>query len=159
VTSGTRLLCPSAPCEPGAVLVGVVLTDGRVAFAADRLVVETEFVQVARQGRAPEKRFRFASPCLRHGCAQWAHDRCGVIDSVIDGAEAAEFDGDLPACSIRPECRWFAQAGANACAICPAVITDLREDAVPIAGSTAATAPSAGLPSGTRVARPPNAPG
>jgi hypothetical protein len=31
----------------------------------------------------------------------------------------------LPRCSIRANCRWFDQQGADACRVCPFVITDL----------------------------------
>lgn len=127
MTNGPAL-CPSSPCQEGAILLGIVLRDGRIAFAADQLVVDADFVHVAAQGRAPEKRFRFASPCLRGGCEQWTGGRCSVIDSVLTDV-APSAGSELPACSIRARCRWFSQAGADACRVCPAVITDLRADA------------------------------
>ncbi len=65
-------------------LVGVVLSDGRVGFAADRIEVDAEFVRTASEGRVPEKRFRFASPCARGACSQWTGSRCGVIDRVME---------------------------------------------------------------------------
>jgi hypothetical protein len=135
------ILCPSARCEEGALLVGIVMADGRVAFAADRLVVNQEFVQIARAGRAPEKRFRFSSPCLKAGCGQWTGDRCGVIDSVLAATDARAEPQELPECSIRPQCRWFRQSGADACAACPEVITDMRVDA---AGQDAEACAAAG---------------
>lgn len=125
-----RLLCPSAPCTEGAILVGVVLADGRVAFAAEETRIDAEFVSIARAGRAPEARFRFASPCARGACRQWTGTRCGVIDDVLEEvptelrASATPGVDALPACSIRAECRWFDQSGADACAVCPVVITD-----------------------------------
>jgi hypothetical protein len=122
--SDRRLLCPSSRCEEGAVLVGVVLSDGRVGYAADRVEIDAEFVRTASEGRAPERRFRFASPCARCACSQWTGTRCGVIDRVMDAT--AGIPGALPACSIRDQCRWFDQSGAEACAVCPLVITDLR---------------------------------
>lgn len=118
-----RLMCPSAPCEPGAVLLGVVVAPGQVAYVSDRIVIDEEFVQIARAGRSPEKRFRFSSPCVRGACRQWTGTRCGVADAVIDSAGSHE-SGALPTCSIRPTCRWFHQVGAAACATCPEVLTD-----------------------------------
>ena len=32
----------------------------------------------------------------------------------------------VPHCGIRTTCRWFAQSGAEACAVSPLVVTDLR---------------------------------
>jgi hypothetical protein len=122
--------CPSARCTPGAILLGIVLPDGRVAYARDRVVIDREFVEVAQNGRPPEQRFRFSSPCVESGCRQWTGARCSVIDDVVDFA-AAEATGPpspdaLPACSIRPTCRWFRQQGALACAVCPEIVTDQR---------------------------------
>ena len=77
------LRCPSARCEPGAILLGIVLPGGRVAYAADRLVINEEFVAIAKQGRSPEARFRFSSPCARGACQQWTGSGCGVIDAVL----------------------------------------------------------------------------
>jgi len=116
-------LCPSARCQEDAILLGVVLEDGSVSFLDQRAKVDRFFVQLARQGRTPEKRFRFADKCLKSGCQQWTGSRCGVIDRLM--ADNAGFAVELPACSIRLECRWHQQHGANACAICPEVITDL----------------------------------
>ncbi|NUQ93809.1 MAG: hypothetical protein HOQ11_01575 [Gemmatimonadaceae bacterium] len=118
-------LCPSARCEEGAILVGVVLGDGRVAYAAEEARIDAEFVAIAREGRQPESRFRFAGRCVQGACRQWTGSRCGVIDRVLDEglAAAASMPATLPQCSIRAQCRWFDQAGADACAACPVVIT------------------------------------
>jgi hypothetical protein len=127
------ILCPSWSCEAGASLIGIVLADGSVAFSKERIVIDAAFVEVARQGRSPEKRFRFSSPCRRAGCVQWTDGKCGVVDRVIDehrvrpdhepaGAEGGDFV--LPECSIRPQCRWHLQSGDEACRACPEVRTD-----------------------------------
>ena len=122
-----KILCPSAPIHDGAILVGIVMSDGRVAFASDRIVVDAEFVQIARQGSSPETRFRFGGTCHKSGCVQWTGGRCGVIDRVMEAAPLGA-PSELPECSLRSQCRWFDQRGAAACAVCPEVITDMRED-------------------------------
>ena len=122
-----RLMCPSAPCEPGAVLLGVVVAPGQVAYIGEPVVIDDEFVQIARAGRSPEKRFRFSAPCVRGACRQWTGTRCGVVDAVMESAGPRDA-ADLPACSIRPACRWFHQSGAAACATCPEVLTDNSTD-------------------------------
>ena len=68
-------LCPSACCEEGAILVGIILPNGSVAFASDRIEVDKEFVDIARKGRTPEKRFRFGNRCVENACKQWAGRR------------------------------------------------------------------------------------
>ena len=125
-------LCPSSNCKEGAILLGIVLADGNVAFAKDRIVVDQDFVaRATREGsHPPETRFRFSSPCAQSACKQWTGARCGVIDSVMDETAAAGYtpavSQDLPACSIRSQCRWFSQTGAEACAVCDIVVTDTR---------------------------------
>ena len=69
-------------------------------------------------------------------CAQWTGSRCGVIDTVLTTPDRPAVPERLPHCGIRSTCRWYAQSGAEACAVCPLVITDLREPeaAAPAAG-------------------------
>ena len=119
-------LCPSARCEEDAFLLGVVQEDGTVAFLSDRIKVDRFFVELARQGRTPEKRFRFADTCMKAGCQQWTGSRCGVIDRLV--TDNPEFEGALPKCAIRSECRWHMQHGTRACAICPLVVTNLIQE-------------------------------
>jgi hypothetical protein len=119
------VLCPSYRCQDGAILLGIVLAGGRVAFAADRIVIDQEFVDIARQGRPPEKRFRFGGKCVQAACRQWTSGRCGVIDKVLVDLGTDSVPEDLPRCSIRPQCRWYLQSGPQACGACPEVITDL----------------------------------
>jgi len=76
-------LCPSAPLEPDVVLVGVVLTNGRVAYAAERLELGEEFIGAASKFDSPERLFRFASPCRQNGCQQWTSKHCGVINFLL----------------------------------------------------------------------------
>jgi hypothetical protein len=129
-TRAGRCLCPSAQCEPGAILLGIVGADGLVGYITPKVTVDEHFVTEAHKGRAPEKRFRFSQPCVTTGCTNWTGTRCGVIDAVLN--EVAERDlsrvdrHSLPKCSIRSRCRWFAQDRTEACLVCPLVITDLR---------------------------------
>jgi hypothetical protein len=115
------VLCPSARCEPGATVIGVVGADGKVGYVRPRVEIDEDFVKRARGGRTPERRFRFAQPCVESGCRHWTGARCGVIDAAInlDPPPAAE----LPRCSIRAQCRWFSQSGVPACRVCPLVVT------------------------------------
>lgn len=123
----TTLLCPSARCEPGALLLGIVQANGEIAFTPDRIEIDDDFVKTARHGRTPESRFRFASHCRQGGCERWRDGRCGVVDAIVTEAGESDFAGvaELPNCSVRDSCRWFAQSGAGACGICPLVITEL----------------------------------
>jgi hypothetical protein len=111
------------------VLIGIVGGDGRLGQISPPLPVDAEFVARAEAGRTPESRFRFAEPCAEGDCNQWAGDRCGLIEEMLDSpqgiAEASE-GAALPRCGIRSSCRWFAERGPDACAICPLVVRNSR---------------------------------
>lgn len=116
------LTCPSARCEAGATLLGIVTGDGTVAYLSPPLQIDQAFVDRAAEGRPPEQRFRFAAPCVESGCGRWTGSRCEVIDAVATAE--VEPPAELPQCSIRSSCRWFAQSGRDACGVCPLVLTE-----------------------------------
>jgi hypothetical protein len=132
VTETRRALCPSARCEVGSILLGVILPNQRVGYSVGRFVVTDQFVAAARAGRPPEQRLRFSGTCVQEACREWTAGRCGVIDYVLPELEAEVAADGLPDCPIRQDCRWYMQSGERACRVCPLVVTDGR------AGSTAA---------------------
>lgn len=118
-------LCPSAPAADGAILLGVVGADGQVGYVQPLLTIDADFLDRARSKGAPEERFRFASPCVESGCGYWTGSACGVIEQVLQRHAVGDLPAaeDLPHCMIRSACRWYAQAGRDACGVCPFVIT------------------------------------
>lgn len=120
-------LCPSSKCQPGSQLLGIVKEDGHVALLQQTIPIDETFVQVAAQGPKAEMRFRFANKCIKSGCKQWTGEKCGVVDQVLQHFNKAIAEATLPECSIRPQCRWYHQSGAEACKVCPFVITDITE--------------------------------
>jgi hypothetical protein len=116
--------CPSARAEPGNTLYGVVQGE-KVARLGTPIELDAAFVATVSARGPPEQRFRFAGRCLEGGCAQWQNGGCGVIERVLE-ARPVEVAG-LPRCYLRPSCRWYAQRGAAACAVCDLVITDTRQ--------------------------------
>lgn len=127
-SDGSARLCPSALARPGAALIGLVQADGTVALLGRPLPVTEAFLEEARKGRAPERRFRFAAPCVEADCRQWTGERCGVIDRVVTalGPEADAEAGRGRPCGVRRSCRWHAQIGPAACDACRLVITETR---------------------------------
>lgn len=121
------IACPSARAEIGATLIGMIGTDGRVAYLKTALGIDQDFLDAA--GPAPEERFRFAGTCVEGRCVQWngALARCGVLDGVRDVLGDGEGDAVLQPCAIRSACRWFLQDGPPACRICPGVITEIAD--------------------------------
>lgn len=120
--------CPSAPAAPGARLLGLLGPDGRVHNLKSTMTVDAHFLEAAAEAGPVEARMRFASRCQTSGCAQWTGSRCGVIDKALKHIEAALpiEAGALPPCTIRSDCRWFAQTGPRACGACAYIVTDRR---------------------------------
>ena len=49
-----------------------------------------------------------------------------ILRYEIEEEEPVQLEsGRLPHCAIRRDCRWFAQRGADACAVCPRVVADI----------------------------------
>jgi hypothetical protein len=119
------LLCPSAPPDwDGAVAIGVVVGTAetpRVASLAEPQRVTEELLKLAAPV-APTEVFRFAAPCANAGCRHFGDGACQLAVKVVKLLEPV---GErLPYCTIRADCRWFAQEGAPACLRCPQVVTD-----------------------------------
>ncbi|MFD2573216.1 hypothetical protein ACFSUS_21415 [Spirosoma soli] len=121
------LLCPSSIAKPGADLFGVVDDTGHVEYLEQPVTVDETFVDAARQGRAPEERFRFASNCIKKGCMQWDANSagCGLVGKIVEVMNQ-KAEQALPACPIRQRCRWYHQQGALACANCDEVVRNIR---------------------------------
>ena len=126
--------CPSAPCAPGATLLGIRGGDGKIHNVRTPMQIDQDFVDVATQTGAPEARMRFASKCETSGCAQWRGEKCGVIERLMDRMHRDVHqvpDPRLQPCVIRQSCRWFSQRGGGACEACAMAITDQSELAEP----------------------------
>ena len=91
-----KILCPSARCKPGAALLGVVREDGTIAFLPAGFEVDEDFVRIARQGRNPESRFRFADRCVEGACQQWQDHHCTIPERHAPGPRAARLRGPRP---------------------------------------------------------------
>lgn len=116
--SGQKL-CPSTPAQAGAVVITILGTDGRPAYLPDRMVVTDEVLEQLDPDTL-ERRFRFASPCQEAACVHWSDSRCGIPSKLATLVTPDDSTG-IPRCSIRHDCRWFAQAGFDACRLCPLV--------------------------------------
>lgn len=126
--SSRDLTCPSAPCAPGATLVGMMGARGEIDYLRTSMQVDADFVATARAEGAPEARMRFAAPCQEGRCAQWTGQGCGVVAKVLAAVEAQgglpHPDAALQPCVIRASCRWYSERGQAACGACKYVVTD-----------------------------------
>jgi hypothetical protein len=120
------MACPSGPCQEGALLIGVMGPGGRLAYLQPPTHVDAEFVMSARAAGHPQRSYRFSTPCVESACPQWAGDSCGLGHLIAEQVDAldAPASGKLPVCAIRSGCRWYAEQGAKACAVCPLIVAD-----------------------------------
>lgn len=129
--SSTRKACPSTCCQEGVRLLGVLTPVGKVAYVQPPITISAAFVERAEALGHPERRFRFTGPCVEADCPQWTGAGCGIVDIAIQETPVG-FPTDacspgannLPACGIRHSCRWYAQRGGLACAVCPTLVAD-----------------------------------
>ena len=118
------LLCPSAQPEmAGSRILGVV----GVAPETAGLVYLNETVPVSDDMLArttplrPTEVFRFAAHCEEQKCRHFEGSRCKLATRVVQILPAVT--EAIPACVIRPTCRWYQQEGKAACQRCPQVVT------------------------------------
>lgn len=116
--------CPSAqPGMEGAFAIGVVggtLGERRVGYFPERVPVTDDLLALAGEIPATEV-FRFAAPCAGDSCRHFDGSDCRLATKLVQLTPAVS---SLPACTIRPECRWWKQEGKSACMRCPAVQTN-----------------------------------
>jgi len=122
-----KIMCPSSRAHVGSKLLGIRQNDGTVAILPQPLLIGEDFIREAGKTSPPEQRFRFTSKCAGSGCAQWTGKRCGVADKILSVIEDLPVSKQLPDCEIRPQCRWHIQNGADACKVCPFVVTHTTE--------------------------------
>ena len=122
-------MCPSTPATSATVLLGVVMTSGRLAYATPTIPAEAVMQATDDNERPLEAKYRFAGPCVESRCGYWSGNHCGLGARLAESYAGLTDDvaGHLPRCAIRAQCRWFAEQGAAACAACPLVVTDNRK--------------------------------
>jgi len=122
-----QTMCPSAqPDWEGSQVIGVVggtADEPQVAYLAEPTPVTDELLALARPV-TPTEVFRIAAPCANTGCGHFSKEQsqCKLAQKIVRFAPVVV--EKLPACSIRPDCRWWQQEGRAACMRCPQVVTD-----------------------------------
>lgn len=120
----TDLLCPSAqPDMEDAVVLGVVdrqSGEPRLAYLNASAPVTPELLQAAEPA-PPLTVLRFAARCEHRQCTHFDGNACSLAVRIVENLE--EVSDALPPCTIRRNCRWFAEQGRPACLRCPQVVT------------------------------------
>lgn len=119
------LLCPSAqPDMKDARILGVLAGSPEapeLAYLNQHLLVSEELLATAAPAN-PLQVFRIAAQCEEKACCHFDGSRCQLATRIVQILPAVT-EG-LPACLIRPACRWYQQEGRAACLRCPQVITE-----------------------------------
>ncbi|HEU0051979.1 MAG TPA: hypothetical protein VFQ39_02335, partial [Longimicrobium sp.] len=117
-------LCPSAqPFMEGAFAFGVVqgpASERRVAYLEERVPVTEKLLALSGPVK-PTEVFRFAAPCAGGKCQHYDGHDCQLANKLVQLTPAVT--KALPACTVRPDCRWWRQEGKTACMRCPGVRT------------------------------------
>jgi hypothetical protein len=125
ITAVETTLCPSArPESVDAVVFGVVggtAAAPRIAYLKQPLPITDELVAKASPV-TPAEIFRTAASCAGSGCQHFDGKDCRLATGIVE--KLPVIVEQLPACSIRRDCRWWQQEGKAACMRCPQIITD-----------------------------------
>jgi hypothetical protein len=123
-----RLFCPSAQPEmEGSRVIGVVggtAEAPEISYLNEALPVTDELLRLAGQLK-PTEIFRFGAHCEEKACRHFDGARCNLATRIVQILPAVT--EALPACLIRPTCRWYQQEGRAACMRCPQIVTQTYE--------------------------------
>jgi hypothetical protein len=120
------LMCPSAqPDMEESLVLGVVedTTEGRRLAWIERPQPVTQELLSLTRDVDPRNIFRFAARCEEQRCVHFDGQDCQLATRIVQILPRTV--DVLPACAIRPECRWYQQEGKAACFRCPEVVTHL----------------------------------
>lgn len=115
-----RLWCPSGSAyAPESVVLAVRDgLDGPPAYLpAPRPAAEA--LAGLEPGVEPRRLLRLASHCVPH-CLNREADTCTLATRLTSPPPQV---AEVPACHLRPSCKWWTQSGPPACHACPQVAT------------------------------------
>lgn len=125
--SDRKFACPSSSPAAEDAKVFAVMTGSveapRASYLGKGVTIAKDDIHLP-EGVEPTRVFRFAGSCAAKGCGQFANGACQLgktVARLLD--DVAE---DLPVCSIRGDCRWFAENGPPICRKCPQVVTTVK---------------------------------
>jgi hypothetical protein len=120
-----KLLGPSAQADmQEARVLGVVggsADNPELQYLNEHVKVTAELLAAAAPAK-PGQIFRVAARCDESGCVHFDGTRCRLAARIVQILPPVT--EALPACLIRPSCRWYQQEGRAACLRCPQVVTE-----------------------------------
>jgi hypothetical protein len=122
------LLCPSAQPEMAdSRVLGVVGGEPgalEIAYLNETLPVTQGLLSLTAPFK-PTEVFRFSATCEGTACCHFDGSQCRLVTRIVQLLPAVT--EVLPACLIRPACRWHKQEGKAACLRCPQIVTQTYE--------------------------------
>jgi hypothetical protein len=122
------LRCPSAQPEmKDSRILGVVggtAEAPQVSYLNESLPVTGDLLRLADPVR-PTEVFRFSAHCDEKACRHFDGTHCRLATRIVQILPAVT--ENLPACVIRPTCRWHQQEGRASCLRCPQIVTQTFE--------------------------------
>lgn len=119
-------LCPSARAESvNSMVFGIISgtsAEPRVTYLKQPQPITEELIAKVSPV-TPTEVFRMTTPCVHEACLHFDGQDCRLAKQIAEKLPAVT--EELPACSIRRDCRWWKQEGKAACMRCPQVITDV----------------------------------
>ena len=128
LSSSNALHCPAAPPHwKGATVFGVVLGPAETVHVEPEVVSPTLLEAITPA--TPRETLRVSAICIKQHCRQWVAGNtgaqgdgiCSLAQRIVQFEQRTPAEADLPDCSRRPVCRWYAQHGGDACRVCPQV--------------------------------------
>jgi len=122
------LKCPSAQPGMGDVhILGVISRDAeapRLAYLDEAMPAAPSTLELAAPLDVSQV-FRLSARCEEKKCTHFDGIDCQLAVRIVK--MLPEVVDHLPACNIRPDCRWFRQEGRAACVRCPQIVTGTHE--------------------------------
>ncbi|SCF87467.1 hypothetical protein GA0115259_104018 [Streptomyces sp. MnatMP-M17] len=118
-----KSMCPSAQPEmTGSRVLGVVEGEAgaRVRYLSKPLPVDGKVLNLVTPMR-PTEVLRIAADCATTACTNFDGTHCTLVQRITRLLPPVV--STLPACHLRPTCRWWHQEKAEACMRCPQIVT------------------------------------
>ena len=128
MTGEQERMCPSTSVENSTVFLGMITPARKVAYVTPQIPIDSVRDTLDDTAGELERRYRFAGPCVTSKCGFWTGRHCGLGAKLVESYQDTGGPSlDLPRCSIRHDCRWFAEQGPAACSPCSYVVTEGRQ--------------------------------
>jgi len=123
--SSADAYCPSAQPQMREPRVLGVVRGGETSYLTEHVPLTDDLLALT-EPIGPSRVLRIAARCEENACTHFDGVNCRLAARIVQLLPAVS--DVLPACLIRPECRWYRQEGRAACMRCPQIVTEFTDD-------------------------------